>query len=310
MGRCLTGESLRIVKKTLKGNLLGKTGYKSVKPGKAPREDSEADKPTRLKPRTQATLDALVKDDDVVVLSEHLRPSQGKAIPVRRSEEERAVKAAAKAPKQQSTLESDPDADRIAKEAAADVQRASAGTREGGATSKRMEDRSTSEWARRVLGDALMRRIGRPGTQLEGTHMSFEIAPERGHGVVRAPHTVLAPLPDGHALPHEADICIELDNGALLVLDIASSGQSMAELKARAYDAAQMLRMAQCFSVQVFVRSDAGGVSQEMAEALGHDYDHHFSIREEDVLQEAKFAALIARIEGWLSAAGVSGGRT
>jgi hypothetical protein len=74
--RACPGESVRIVKKTLKGDLLGKTGFKKV--GRQP-ETKEPEAPN-VKPRGQARLDTVVPDpDDLVIVSDPLHPRRGPA---------------------------------------------------------------------------------------------------------------------------------------------------------------------------------------------------------------------------------------
>ncbi len=166
-----------------------------------------------------------------------------------------------------------------------------------------LDDAATS--ARRTLAQSLCRDLGQPGTLLESPKgLSVSLRAAVGAGEIRMPHPILIPLPEGQVLPHTADVLVELENGALLVLDFVTTGTPMGALKALAYDALQMRRIDRSFAVLVIVRTSRPSVPQDQIEAIGHGFDHFFGIDEADTHSEAKFAALRSRITAWISAAG------
>jgi hypothetical protein len=314
---------VRVVKKTLKGNLMGKTGTKSVGRARKIPEGTDAaaaksSGPT-VRPRKQLSLDDLVPNaDDLVVITQQLNPKVGKPIPV-----------AGKSPPR--TSPGDADVDAVTLEAEADLAAthvgvtvaappAPTGTKsipgaaapspapKNGMQSNRLEDRSTVTLARSVLAEALYKDLGTRGSRLDSpTGSSFHLQMGRGEGVVRVPHTVLLALPERQMVPHAADLAIELDNGSTLVLDIVTSSVGLEDMKARAFDAMQMMRLGKCFSVLVFVRIPGSGMAQSQAEAMAGAYAYQFSLEEDGVHSEAKFAALRARIRTWLEAAAAGG---
>ena len=291
---------MRIVKKTLKGDLMGRTGFKKVGPARAKEakeaaapappapdgaagipEDPEAlaipleearRLPTRLKPSTQKSLDALVKDDDLVVITEPLHPRHGRAIVPTKAESERP---------QPSEQEEAPRPPRAV-----------------------IQDGEALPLARSVLADALYRDVGEPGSKMEhrgGT--MFHLHPKFGHGAVRTRHTLMLPLPEGNVVPHTADLVIELENKAVLVLDCVASSIPVPEMKALGFDALQMRSLPRAFSILLYVRVPGHGLDQALAEAIGHGFDYRFGIDEAHVHDPARMSALRARIHTWLQAA-------
>lgn len=319
--------ALRIVKKTLKGDLNGRTGFKKVQGGKArderapatpesqvaaastgsPLENGEiagapdvverpvpraAPLPTRLKPRTQASLDALVKGDDLVVITETLHPRHGRAIvPTKAAHETEKLGRTdllARQEKPEKNL-------KPAAPAKPDVSHAP--------LPPDLITEGTVPLTRSVLAHALYRDFGEPGSQMEhkgGT--MFHIHSKWADGAVRTRHPFLLPLPAGAMVPHEAELHIELENKAMLGIDIVTSSVTIPEMKALAYDSLQMRRLDRAFSVLVFVRTP-GGMTQAQAESIGHGYDFHFGIDEAHVHQPERFSALRARIHTWVQAA-------
>lgn len=267
---------MRIVKKTLKGDLMGKTGFKAVKPARASKpQDGQAD-PTAAPAAPQRSLDDLMRDD-VVVITEPLRPREGRPIPLGASESRRAAP---------------PAADPIEQKAVAAV------------AFQPLQDGAALPLARAVLAESLYKDIGERGSKMQHpTGMTFHLNPKWADGVVHTQRNVVVPLQAGHVAAHLADLVVELDNRALLVLDLVASSVSPTEMKALAFDALQLHQVERCFTVLVFVRAPGSGMPQEQAEALGHGYDFAFGIDEADVHSELKFASLRNRIQTWLAAA-------
>ena len=310
---------MRIVKKTLKGNLLGKTKLRSASTKRAreaedPLEPAAAvELPTRLKPRTQATLDALVKDDDVVVIPSTLKRSAGTPIPIGKPERQTRLEAKVDRPVPQAAAPvaaaSDPvvrtdalrsTAPKLAKtdgkaKAASPAAPASPPVELGG---------DAVSLARAVLTNALLRAFGEPGSELRSPRgTSFHVAKGRGEGIVRTSHLVTIPLPSGHVVSHEADIVVELDNKALLMVDIVASHTPPEAVKARSFDALLLRRIERSFSALVCVRSPGPGLSGDQLAAIAHGYDLQFNVDAGNVHLEQKFAALRSRIAAWLDAA-------
>ncbi|HLF17128.1 MAG TPA: hypothetical protein VI796_06845, partial [Candidatus Thermoplasmatota archaeon] len=164
---------------------------------------------------------------------------------------------------------------------------------------------SITAGARLAIAHALYRDLGAEGTVLESPKgTSFALRSGVGRGEVRTPHAVLVPLPEGHVTPHQADLVVELENGALLVLDVVTTGIRPEDLKGLAYDALQFRRLDRCFAVLVVVRVPRSALSQDQVQALGHGYDHFFGVTEDDARSEMKYAALRSRVAAWISAAG------
>ncbi len=342
---------VRIVKKTLKGNLLGKTKVRAATSNRARSAEEDgggAELPTRLKPRTQATLDALVKDDDVVVIPSSLKPIAGTPIPIGRPEREtRQAQEAARVPPPppapapparklprflRSPEREAPEPEVRTEGLRAVPPRASqppAAVSPDAAASKTLRgkpkaapapapaaspapvsaltlppDADSVTLARAVLANALLRAFGEPGSELrqpKGT--MFHVAPAHAEGVVRTQHLVTIPLPSGHVVSHEADLVIELDNKAVLMVDVIASHTPPEAIKARSFDALLLRRIPNSFSVLVCVRTPGPGIAREQLEAIAHGYDLHFGIDAPNVHLEAKFAALRSRITAWLDAA-------
>jgi hypothetical protein len=273
---------VRIVKKTLKGDLMGRTGFKAVKPAKPSRGKGDAPDPAgtgqqrSLDDPGRASLDDLVQDD-VVVITEPLRPREGRPIPMGAPESRRPA----------------PNGDvPVEHKAVAAV------------AFQPMQDGAALPLARAVLAEGLYKDIGAKGSKMQhpkGT--TFHLNPKWGDGVVHTEHNVVVPLQAGHVAGHQADLVVQLDNHALLVLDIVASSVTAVEMKALAFDALQLHQVERCFTVLVFVRTPGAGMPQEQAEALGHGYDLAFGIDEADVHSELKFASLRNRIQTWLAAA-------
>jgi len=295
---------VRIVKKTLKGDLMGRTGFKAVGSKRRSPPGSDGGPP---KDPAQRILDEIV-DDDITVITEPVPVRHGKAI-ILNADHKEIPPSGTKAPKG-----SDADlAGAPALETIASKPRRLPGA--NGSTTPPppappspgrgiVLDGGSLPLARAVLAEALLRDFGASGTKVHepkgGLH--FLVHPKHGAGVVRTQHNLMLPLPEGHATSHAADLVIELENGAMLMLDIVPSSIAPTDMKALAFDALQLRRLDLAFSVLVFVRTP-GGMAQEQAQALGHGYDVHFGVSEEQLHSEQSFAALRARIGQWLKAA-------
>jgi hypothetical protein len=266
---------LRIVKKTLKGDLMGRTGYKSV--GARRRPDASKDPAQRV-------LDDIA-DDDVTVIASPVPVRTGRPIQVNAEQKEK---------------EASPRATKAPPAPAAPVQPNGAAPPTRGPV---LLDDSVS-LARAVLAQALFRDLGHPGSKVQQPKgMHFLLNPKLAAGVVRTQHSLMLPLPEGHATSHAADIVVELENGGLLMLDVVPSSTPTADMKALGYDALQLRRLDMAFSVLVFVRTPGAGMTQEQAQAIGHGFDVHFGIASDQVHSEQSFAALRTRILAWLRAA-------
>jgi hypothetical protein len=280
---------VRIVKKTLKGDLMGRTGFKSVKPARARQPGTGQPDPAVPQggapngAQGQRSLDDLVTDD-LVVITEPLRPREGRAIPIGAPERQRASRPAAFAP---ATAAPEPEQKAVAAVAF-----------------QPMQDGAALPLARAVLAEGLYRDLGEKGSKMQHpTGMTFHLNPKWADGVVHTQKNVVVPLQNGHVAGHLADLVIELDNRAMLVADLVASSVSPLEMKALAYDALQLHKLDRCFTVLVYVRTPGAGMPQEQAEALGHGYDLAFGIDEADVHSELKFASLRNRIQTWVAAA-------
>ncbi|MEK6986144.1 MAG: hypothetical protein AABX89_07165 [Candidatus Thermoplasmatota archaeon] len=298
---------MRIVKKTLKGNLLGKTRVRDAASKRVREEATGAgptEMPTRLKPRTQATLDALVRDDDVVVIPSSLKPVAGAPIPIGKPERQARLEAERqKMEVRTEALRQSPAPPAPASKSAKAKAAASAPVAAAPSTPAPTLEGDSLSLARAVLANALLRAFGEPGSELRtprGT--TFHIAKGRGEGVVRTQHLVTIPLPSGHVVSHEADLVVEMDAKATLVVDIVASHTAPEVVKARSFDALLLRRIERSFSVLVCVRSPGPGLAASQLEAIAHGYDLHFNVDAADVHLESKFAALRSRIAAWVDA--------
>ncbi len=314
----LSGDVVRIVKKTLKGDLMGRTGFKTVA---GRRKGQVGLDPTKPRDPAQRILDE-VMEDDVTVITEPAPVRHGKAI-VLNADHKEIPPAVGSVPRGSdanlagapslpvAAAPPPPSQARPRKLAAGNRAPVPSVTPATPATAPITPagrgiilDGGAIPLARSVLAEALMRDIGHAGTRVQQPKgMHFAVHPKLAPGVVRTQHNLVLPLPEGHATSHAADIVIELDNGALLMLDIVSSSIAPTEMKAMAYDALQLRRLDLAFSVIVFVRTAGAGMPQEQAQAIGHGYDFHFGINEEQVHSEQSFAALRSRVSQWVKAA-------
>jgi hypothetical protein len=286
---------VRIVKKTLKGDLMGRTGFKSVKPAKGRKAGASGEAgddgavadggaPNGAQAANgQRSLDDLVADD-IVVITQPLRPREGRPIPIGAAEGNKPSRPAAFAP---ASAAPEPEHKAVAAVAF-----------------QPMQDGAALPLARAVLAEGLYKDLGEKGSKMQHpTGMTFHLNPKWGDGVVHTQKNVVVPLQAGHVAGHLADLVVELDNHALLVVDLVASSVSALEMKALAYDALQLHQLERCFTVLVYVRTPGAGMPQEQAEALGHGYDLAFGIEEADVHSELKFASLRNRIQTWVAAA-------
>lgn len=301
---------MRIVKKTLKGNLLGKTRVRSADTDRSRGPDplapaSKVELPTRLKPKTQATLDALVKDDDVVIIPSSLKSRAGTPMPIGRPERE-LRNAEIRRDGIRTPTGGPAPASAPAPAPSPPVAKPKRGTPPAPPSVPQAPtlDGDSVANARTVLAHALFREFGEPGTELRQPRGSmFTIASARGDGAVRTQHLVTIPLPSGHVVSHEADVVVELDNKAVLMVDVVASHTPPEAIKARSFDALLLRRIERSFSVLVVVRTPGPGIHADQLEAIAHGYDMHFNIDAANVVLESKFAALRARITAWLQAA-------
>lgn len=310
----LSGDVVRIVKKTLKGDLMGRTGFKAVS-GKRKAAPGE---PVKPKDPAQRVLDE-VRDDDLTVITQAVPVRHGKAILLNADHQELPPTGTKVPTGSDTNLAGAPalvvpgappvaagKARRLPGVAAPATTHSAPVAYPAPATAPRglILDGGSIPLARSVLAEALFRDIGAPGTKVQqpkGSH--FAVHPRLGAGVVRTQHNLVLPLPEGHATSHAADVVIELENGALLMLDIVPSTIGASDMKAIAYDALQLRRLDLAFSVLVFVRTPGSGMAQEQAAAIGHGYDFHFGVAEDQLHSAQSFAALRSRIEQWLKAA-------
>lgn len=157
--------------------------------------------------------------------------------------------------------------------------------------------------ARATIAQALYHEVGRPGSLLaHPTGVAFSVRPGLGTGEARSHHRIHVPLPGGNGTSHLADIAIELDNGAMLVLDVLTAQSSLSEVKAKAFDALQLRGLSQCYAVLVFVHGK-GGLERDQVEAVAHGYDHFFGVGSDGVADSARYTALKARVAQWIKAA-------
>lgn len=157
--------------------------------------------------------------------------------------------------------------------------------------------------ARATIAQALYHEVGKPQTLISRPGgVSFSIRPGLGTGEAHSHHRIHVPLPGGNATNHLCDLCIELENGALLVLDVLTAQSTMSEVKARAFDALQLRGLPQCYAVLVFVHG-AGGLERDHVEAVAHGYDHFFGVPGDAVSDTSKYTALKARVTQWIKAA-------
>ena len=162
---------------------------------------------------------------------------------------------------------------------------------------------SLHDAARAAIAEAVYHEVGKPGSLLQhGGGISFLVRPGLGEGNGHSHHRVLVPLPGGHVTSHTADLCIELDGGAMLVLDVLTSESQLAQVKAHAFDALQLRGISSCYAVLVFV-SGHGGLEREQVEAVAHGYDHFFGVTAEQARDPTKYAALRNRVASWIKAA-------
>lgn len=157
--------------------------------------------------------------------------------------------------------------------------------------------------ARATIAQALYHEVGRPQSLISHpTGVAFSVRPGLGQGEARSHHRIRVPLPGGNATNHLSDLCIELDNGAMLVLDVLTAQSPMSEVKARAFDALQLRGLSQCYAVLVFVQGK-GGLERDHVEAVAHGYDHFFGVDADHVTDTSRYTALKARVAQWIKAA-------
>lgn len=158
--------------------------------------------------------------------------------------------------------------------------------------------------ARSAIAQVLYHEVGRPQSLI--THpkgVSFSIRPGLGTGEAHSNYRIRVPLPGGNSTSHVTDLCIELDNGATLVIDILTAQSQMSEVKSRAFDALQLRGLSQCYAVLVFVHGK-GGLERDHVEAVAHGFDHFFGVADDNVADATKYTALKARVSQWIKAAG------
>ena len=162
---------------------------------------------------------------------------------------------------------------------------------------------SLHDTARATLAEAVYHEVGKPGSLLQHpSGVAFQVRPGLGEGNGHTNHKVLVPLPGGHVTAHTADLAIELDGGALLVLDVLTSDSTLAQVKAHAFDALQLRGISSCYAVLVFVQG-RGGLAREQAESVCHGYDHFFGVAADHARDASKYAALRSRVASWIKAA-------
>ena len=162
---------------------------------------------------------------------------------------------------------------------------------------------SLHDAARAVLAEAVYHEVGKPGSLLQHpSGVGFQVRPGLGEGNGNTNHRVLVPLPGGQSTSHTADLAIELDGGALLVLDVLTSESTLAQVKAHAFDALQLRGISSCYAVLVFVQG-RGGLEREHVESVCHGYDHFFGVTADNARDPAKYAALRTRVAQWIKAA-------
>lgn len=162
---------------------------------------------------------------------------------------------------------------------------------------------SLHDTVRATLAEAVFHEIGKPGSLLRHpSGIGFVVRPGLGEGNGHTNHRVLVPLPGGHVTAHHADLAIELDGGALLVLDVLTSESSLGQVKAHAFDALQLRGISTCYAVLVFVHG-RGGLEREQVESVCHGYDHFFGVAADHARDPAKYTALRSRVASWIKAA-------
>lgn len=160
--------------------------------------------------------------------------------------------------------------------------------------------------ARMTLLDALFKNLGQPGSLLEHPKgRSFNLSPEVGEGIVHSQYQVMAPMPTGGTVAHNADIVAELENGSFLYVDILDAHAKPGELKAAAFDAIHLKnRPKKPHAILVFVRLPRPTLEESQVETIGHPFDYIFGIDEAAVPLESKFAACLAEIKRRITIAG------
>ena len=162
---------------------------------------------------------------------------------------------------------------------------------------------SLHDAARATLAEAVYHEVGKPGSLLQHPNgFAFEVRPGLGQGNGHTNHRVLVPLPGGHVTAHTADLAIELEGGAMLVLDVLTSESTLAQVKAHAFDALQLRGISSCYAVLVFIQG-RGGMEREQAESVCHGYDHFFGVSADHARDPTKYAALRTRVAQWIKAA-------
>lgn len=157
--------------------------------------------------------------------------------------------------------------------------------------------------ARSAIAQTLYHEVGKPASLLtHPTGIAFSLRPGLGSGEARTAHRIAVPLPGGNATSHACDLAIELESGAMLVLDVLTSQSPMSEVKSRAFDALQLRGMSQCYAVLVFVHGK-GGLERDHVEAIAHGYDHFFGVEADGVADSGRYTALKARVAQWIKAA-------
>ncbi|MEA3137494.1 MAG: hypothetical protein QOJ26_1100 [Thermoplasmata archaeon] len=162
---------------------------------------------------------------------------------------------------------------------------------------------SLHDTARATLAEAVFHEVGKPGSLLKHpTGIAFQVRPGLGEGNGHTNHKVLVPLPGGHVTGHTADLAVELEGGALLVLDVLTSESTLAQVKAHAFDALQLRGISSCYAVLVFVQG-RGGLEREQVESVCHGYDHFFGVDADHAREPTKYTALRSRVASWIKAA-------
>lgn len=162
---------------------------------------------------------------------------------------------------------------------------------------------SLHDAARATLAEAIYHEVGKPGSLLQHpAGVAFQVRPGLGEGNGHTNHRVLVPLPGGQSTSHSADLALELDGGALLVLDVLTSESTLAQVKAHAFDALQLRGISSCYAVLVFVQG-RGGLEREHVESVCHGYDHFFGVAADHARDPTKYTALRSRVASWIKAA-------
>lgn len=162
---------------------------------------------------------------------------------------------------------------------------------------------SLQDAARATLAEAIYHEVGKPGSLLQHPNgVGFQVRAGLGEGHGNTNHRILVPLPGGQSTSHTADLAIELDGGALLVLDVLTSESTLAQVKAHAFDALQLRGNSSCYAVLVFVQGRSG-LEREHVESVCHGYDHFFGVTGENARDATKYTALRTRVAQWIKAA-------